>query len=209
MSESRDAWDRLYSKHGMQYGGSGDISPLDRYLKKGMMVLDVGCGDGKTTELLARKCEVLACDFSREALLSLRLQRDPEGSVNLVECNIDSMPFEQEKFDAVACVHALSHLRARERAKAAGEISRVLRKEGLLLVEAFGKADFRFGSGREVEDSSFERGHGITTHYFEEGEISGLFKELEMISEVASTRRISFGPATGRRELRKVVMKKK
>ena len=208
MSRSRDAWERLYSKHGMQYGGSGDISPLDRYLREGMIALDVGCGDGKTTELLARKCEVLACDFSREALLSLRSQRDPDGIVNLVECNIGSLPFEQEKFDVVACVHALSHLAADDRARASAEMSRVLRREGILLVEAFGRADFRFGSGREVEDSSFERGQGILTHYFDEGEIPGLFTNMELISEVVSTRRISFGAASGRRELRRVVLRK-
>ena len=171
-------------------------------------LLDVGCGDGKTTELLARKCEVLACDFSREALLSLRSQRDPDGIVNLVECNIGSLPFEQEKFDVVACVHALSHLAADDRARASAEMSRVLRREGILLVEAFGRADFRFGSGREVEDSSFLRGNGIMTHYFREGEIPVLFPGLETVAEVGSIKRVSFGATAGKRDLIRVLMRK-
>jgi SAM-dependent methyltransferase len=209
MSKSRDAWQRLYSKHGLQYGGSGDIGPLDKSLREGMLVLDAGCGDGKTTELLSRRCEVVACDFSREALLSLRLQRDPDGVVNLVECNIGSLPFEQEKFDAVSCVHSLSHLTVADRRKAAAEMSRVLRHGGFLLVEVFGRADLRFGEGAEIEDSTFERGNGIVTHYFQEGEIPALFGGMELISEVSALRRVTFGTVAGRREVQKVVLRKK
>jgi len=209
MSKSRDAWQRLYSKHGLQYGGSGDIGPLDKSLREGMLVLDAGCGDGKTTELLSRKCDVVACDFSREALLSLRLQRDPDRVVNLVECNIGSLPFEQEKFDAVSCVHSLSHLTVADRRKAAAEMSRVLRHGGVLLVEVFGRADLRFGEGTEIEDSTFERGNGIVTHYFQEGEIPALFGGMELISEVSVLRRVTFGTVAGRREVQKVILRKK
>jgi len=209
VSKSREAWQKLYSKHGYQYGGSGDIAPLDKFLREGMVVLDVGCGDGKTTELLARKSEVFACDFSREALLSLRSQRDPERLVILVECNIGSLPFEQEKFDAVSCVHALSHLLAREREGAATEISRVLRRGGMLLVEVFGKSDFRFGEGKEIEDSTFERGNGILTHYFQEGEIPMLFGNMDLLSEISTVKRVSFGTSAGRRDMLKVILKKR
>ena len=209
MSKSRDAWQRLYSKHGLQYGGSGDIGPLDKSLREGMLVLDAGCGDGKTTELLSRRCEVVACDFSREGLLSLRLQRDPDRVVNLVECNIDSLPFEQEKFDAVSCVHSLSHLTVADRRKAAAEMSRVLRHGGVLLIEVFGRTDLRFGEGAEIENSTFERGNGIVTHYFEEGEIPALFGGMELISEVSALRRVTFGTVAGRREVQKVVLRKK
>jgi SAM-dependent methyltransferase len=208
MSKAREAWQRLYSKHGLQYGGSGDLGQLEPHLRTGMLVLDAGCGDGRTTEVIARKCEVVGCDFSREALLSLRNERDRDGVVNLVECNIDLLPFESEKFDAVSCIHTLSHMPLSDREKAARELARVLRSGGYLLVEGFGKGDIRFGEGDEVEDSSFMRGNGILTHYFQEGEMPSLFTGLELVSEIGSVKRVSFGTMAGKRDTRRALLRK-
>ena len=209
MSKARDAWQRLYSKHGLQYGGSGDLGPLEQHLKTGMLALDAGCGDGKTTEAIARKCEVVGCDFSREALVTLRSGRDRDGIVDLVECNIGSLPFDSEKFDAVSCVHTLSHMPMKDRTVAADELSRVLKAGGYLLAEGFGKGDIRFGEGDEVEDSSFMRGNGILTHYFQEGEIMSLFEGLEPVQETGILRRVSFGAVAGRRDVRRALLQKR
>lgn len=209
MSKAREAWQRLYAKHGLQYGGTGDLGPLEQHLKKGMVALDAGCGDGKTTEQIARRCDVVGCDFSREALMSLRSAREREGIVDLVECNISYLPFESEKFDAVTCVHTLSHMPLKERTRAAAELSRVLKKDGYLLAEGFGKGDLRFGEGDEVEDSSFLRGNGILTHYFQEGEMLSLFEGLEPVQETGILRRVSFGAVAGRRDLRRALLRKR
>ncbi len=205
---ARDAWQRLYSKRGLHYGGSGDVSALRPHLRKGMLVLDAGCGDGKTAEALARVCEVVACDFSREALNSLRSQRDPEKVVELVECNLGNLPFASEKFNVITCVHALSHMPERERMDAAGQLSKTLSPGGLMFVEVFGRGDLRYGKGEEVESSSFLRGDGIMTHYFQEGEVQSLFPGLELVSELGTVRRVAFGATAGRRDLLRVLLRK-
>ncbi|MBN1676999.1 MAG: class I SAM-dependent methyltransferase [Candidatus Thermoplasmatota archaeon] len=206
--KAREAWQRLYSRHGLQFGGSGEIAMLEPHLRPDRLVLDAGCGDGKTTVALARRADVVGCDFSREALISLRGQRDPDGKVNLVECNILELPFESEKFHAVSCVHTLSHILERDRLRAASELRRVLAPGGHLFVEGFGRADLRFGEGEQVEDSSFARGNGIVTHYFQEGEIPSMFDGLELVSEISVLRRISFGPRAGKRDLLRALLKK-
>jgi len=208
MGKARDAWQRLYSRHGLQYGGSGDLGPLAHVLRSDMLVLDAGCGDGKTTEVLSRVCEVVGCDFSREALLSFRAQRMREHEINVVESNLSYLPFELEKFDAIACVHALSHLSERERKQAAAEFVRVTKRGGHILIEGFGTGDLRFGEGTQVESASFLRGNGILTHYFSEGEIPGLFPGLEVVSELAARKRVSFGAKAGRREIVRVFLKR-
>jgi len=208
IDKAREAWQRLYSKHGMQYGGTGDVSALSSVLVPGMQALDTGCGDGKTTEALLQLCDVVGCDFSREALVSLRAQRDPERKVNLVECELGFLPFESEKFDAVCCIHSLSHMREVERKAAASGISRVLKRRGHVLLEVFGTGDIRFGEGKEVEPSSFLRGNGIMTHYFREGEPLDLFQDLETISEARFARRVTYGAVAGRREIIRVLMRK-
>jgi len=206
---AREAWQKLYSKRGLHYGGSGDISLLKPHLRKGMLVLDAGCGDGKTAEAVARLCDVVACDFSREALNSLRTQRDPDRIVELVECNLQKVPFASEKFNAVTCVHALSHMLEKGRWAAAEQISKAVVPGGLLYVEAFGRGDMRCGKGEEVESSSFLRGDGIMTHYFQEGEIQSLFPGMDLVSEVGAVRRVVFGATAGKRDVLKVLLRKR
>jgi SAM-dependent methyltransferase len=208
-SKARDAWQRLYSKRGLHYGGSGDISLLRPHLKRSMLVLDAGCGDGKTSEILSRHCEVLACDFSREALCSLRSQRDHDRVIDMVECNLLKLPFAPKKFDAVTCVHALSHLPEDERADAAGQLESVLVPGGHLYIEVFGRGDVRYGKGEEVENSSFLRGDGIMTHYFQEGEVQHLFPSMELVTEIGTMRRIVFGVTAGKRDILKILLRRR
>lgn len=205
---SRDAWQKLYSRHGLQYGGRGDVRALEPHLKPGMLALDAGCGDGKTTEMLARRCSAVGCDFSREALVSLRAQRQSMDSVNLVECDLTSLPFEREKFDVISCVHALSHVKEVDRQKVALELSRVLKPGGHLLVEVFGKQDVRFGEGEEVEEATYLRGNGIMTHYFGDKEVATLFPGLRVMFETSQVRRVSFGTLAGKRETLRVLMRR-
>ncbi|UCE91725.1 MAG: class I SAM-dependent methyltransferase [Methanobacteriota archaeon] len=205
---ARQAWQRLYSKRGLQYGGSGDLSTLRSLLRKDSLVLDAGCGDGKMTEAFARLSEVVGCDFSREALLKLREQRDQELDVNLVECDIVHLPFAPEKFDLVSCVHTLSHLFAEDRNRAAGRISGSVKSGGHVFVEVFGRGDVRFGEGEEVEPFSYRRGNGIVTHYFQEGEVQSLFPGLSVVSEGGSLRRVTYGAKAGRRDLIRVLLVK-
>ena len=208
ITKAREAWQKLYSKHGLQYGGSGDIGPLEDILKPGMLVLDAGCGDGKTTEVIARICEVVGCDFSREGLLTLRMQRDYDRIANLVECELGNLPFESEKFDAITCIHALSHSAEAHRAKASKEMVRTLKPGGHLLVEAFGKGDLRYGEGDRAEESSFVRGNGILTHYFAEGELPALFDGMVLQFETFAKRRVTYGAVAGKREIIRAWLRK-
>jgi len=205
---ARESWQRLYSKRGLQYGGSGEISKLRHLLRKDSLVLDAGCGDGKMTEALARLSDVVGCDFSREALLKLRDQRGRDIDVNLVECDITHLPFSEEKFDLISCVHTLSHLHSEERKLAAEMISRSVKRGGYVFVEVFGRGDLRFGEGEEVEAFSFRRGDGISTHYFQEEEVHSLFRDIQLVSEQGSLRRVTYGTVAGKRDVLRVLMRK-
>ncbi len=52
---------------------------------------------------------------------------------------------------------------------------RVLKPGGVLYFKDFSRNDFRYGKGTEVEPSSFLRGDGIITHYFESEDLVSLF----------------------------------
>jgi len=205
---ARAAWERLYAKHGLQYGGRGEITMLLRALRPGSLVLDAGCGDGKTTVELCKHYGVVGCDFSIEAMVSLRSQRVPDDSLELVQCDMIQLPFGPEKFDAVVCVHSLSHLLADARRRAAEEIARVLKQGGHVFAEVFGHGDIRFGEGEEIEPGTFMRGNGIITHYFGLGELPSLFPGLRHVAEICDRRHVSFGAISGRREVIRVLLKK-
>lgn len=206
--DHRSAWERLYASHGLQYGGQGEVPLLTRVLKPGAIVMDAGCGDGKTTEVLCKRYNVVGCDFSREALRSLRSQRPHLQSLELVECELSRPSFDSERFDAVSCVHTLSHIREDGRPEVAAALSSLLKKGGYMFVEVFGCEDIRFGQGEEVEPRSFMRGNGILTHYFEVGEVPSLFSTLACIAEVRDSRHISFGAIAGKRDVIRTLMRK-
>lgn len=206
--KARGAWDRLYSKHGMQFGGAGDLAPLLKLLKPQALVLDVGCGEGKSAEVLMKTVEVVGCDFSREALKRLRHRVDLRNGLNLVECDMVSLPFDDEKFDAISCVHALSHLVLDDRRAAAKEMYRVTKPSGLLFIEAFDRGDLRYGRGEVVESSTFVRGNGIMTHYFGKGEIAGLFPLAKNSVETQLSRKVTFGAKAGKRSVVRVLVRK-
>ena len=119
-----------------------------------------------------------------------------------------SLPFEREKFDAISCVHAFSHVIENDRLKVAEELSRVLKKEGHVLVEVFGRNDLRYGEGEQIEKATFLRGNGIQTHYFQEGEVARMFSKLSPMSEVTQVRRITLGTIAGKREILRILLRK-
>lgn len=166
---ARESWDRLYEKEGRPWKGASDEQlPLHG------RVLELGIGNGKNLSSFPADVEVIGLDFSRSALLSCGSRR----VVHMVQADVIALPFREGSVANVSASHILGHLKASARTKAAAEIERVLRKGGTLYVSVFGEEDMRCGSGREVEERTFERGNGISCHYFQEDEIPALFPGL-------------------------------
>ena len=90
-------------------------------------ILDVGCGDGRITNLLVKKYEhVCGLDSSEEALKHV-VSEKKWG-------NVDSLPFEDKSFDMILCSEVLEHLPFRIYDKALQEMERVAEKYILVTV---------------------------------------------------------------------------
>ena len=98
---------------------------------KGLFVLDVACGEGYNTKLLASKgAKVVGIDSSKKMIESAISQeeRDPLGIEYHVLDSKDLSSFSSESFDLVTCFMALMDIKDYD--KTVGEIARVTKSDG-------------------------------------------------------------------------------
>ncbi len=132
-------------------------------IKKGMHVLDLGCGSGAFTPFIARavgqKGKVYALDIQADMLRQLeeKLSR-PENkdirNIKVIEGNAYELPFEDNSLDLVNMVTVLQEIP--DRGRALHEVKRVLKPGGFLAIsELFPDPDYPWKSttvklGREA-----------------------------------------------------------
>jgi SAM-dependent methyltransferase len=99
-------------------------------------ILDAGCGTGAILKRLGNPAKHIGVDLAPEAISMCR-QR---GLNNVQQSDIAALPFGNDSFDAVICSSVLYHQWVKDVAGALGELRRVLRPNGLLLINlpAFG-----------------------------------------------------------------------
>lgn len=97
-------------------------------LEKGR-VLDIGCGTGLSTEVLAERFDVVGID-PNEAMVA-------KARAKSLDCRVGSfekIPFPDASFDAVVSISALQWA---DYARAAKEVARVLKKSGKLVIQFY------------------------------------------------------------------------
>jgi ubiquinone/menaquinone biosynthesis C-methylase UbiE len=94
-------------------------------------VLDLSCGEGYNTRMLARKgARVVGVDFSREMIRRARQseERDKSGIKYYISDAADLKELKNKSFDVVTCIMALMDIERYE--NAISEVARVLKKNG-------------------------------------------------------------------------------
>jgi len=115
-----------------KYWDSFEKDFLKPYIEsaQGLKVLDAGAGTGRlSVRLYDAGARVTALDISPEMLIKLK-HKNPD--IELVEGDMENMPFENESFDLVFSSLALVHLKKVD--KFLDECYRVLKDDGKLVL---------------------------------------------------------------------------
>lgn len=175
------SFDEFYSSEEWYYK-MPPSEELEAYLTgrkqyEGKAALDLGCGEGRDSILLAQHgFHVTAVDASAEAIRKLA---DLASMLKLpieAHCSdIRSFHIPSRAFDAICAVTALDHLDVPAGRDLAEKIAGGVCPGGFVFVEVFTEEDPGFtGLGDASETANFVQ------HYFRAGELRELFAELDI-----------------------------
>ena len=117
-------------RFGNSYGRFVDVRErqlLERWLAGRANVLEIACGTGRLSSFAG-----VACDASQE---SLKVARTRHARLPVVAADATRLPFAAASFDAVFGFHLLMHLDQAGVHATISEASRVLRRDGLLILD--------------------------------------------------------------------------
>ncbi|HEY4504791.1 MAG TPA: class I SAM-dependent methyltransferase [Candidatus Paceibacterota bacterium] len=175
---------------------------IDKYMRSGTSVLDVGCGTGRTTHYITEKgAKVTGIDFA-ENLINRAKQMHPSLDFRVMDARYIEFPAESFdivffSFNGLDCLHPVS-----DRQKAIKSMLRVLKKGGYLIYSShnstsyprtlfglknFLKNIFRIRFGRHYRYENYDFGKLILYYnniWAEKSEISGF--GLDVVEVVSS-----------------------
>ena len=103
--------------------------------KKTDIILEIGCGTGRLTIPLSKKCKkIIGVDFSDQMLAIAKKKSVGYHNIELRKLNArKKLPFKNESFDRVICPLAINHIE--NLISFFGEIHRVLKHDGLFVFD--------------------------------------------------------------------------
>lgn len=153
-------------------------------------VLDLGCGGGRHSILLAQNgFEVNGIDFADIAIKQARVNAHEAGVDKLTHFevgNVLNLPYADNYFDVINDDGCLHHIDPAEWSTYLNNVTRVLKRGGILRVKAFSKNCKYFKENTNADASQWVRlDDSGYTYFFDETDIrqlfSGKFKIINLI----------------------------
>ena len=126
--------------------------------RKGLVVLDAGCGNARNSIEIARRASVgrvVAVDVSSEMIRFARTRVKNAGlskSIRLIKADFAvKLPLREASVDAAFYLASLHHLKKQEQRAAFAEIARVVKPGGLIFVSVWNKAQRKFWEKRSAK----------------------------------------------------------
>ena len=189
MENQKNIWDNEYKLNKNKWHKETFL--LSKVLRN-KNVLELGVGNGKTLKSILKQKpkEVVAVDFSTEAI-NISTKAFSGKNVLFLNTDIRKIPFDNEEFDIVVCYYILNNLLSEDRKKAVSEIYRVLNRKGIVLFEDFADGDFRQDGKNNIsiEKDTIIKRNDLLCHFFNIKEIRSLFSRFSKINITKKTSR--------------------
>lgn len=157
-------------------------------LHKDSLILDVGCGFGRTTNMLLDYGVVVGVDININELKEARLTKNAFGNPLFCQANGSALPFVEHQFDGAVLLGTLGATNEMSRERILDEAVRCIKPSGLLYASEFllihndQRWDEIYLAGAVIakEIGSFlphaRSGKQFIAHHFEQEEILTLFE---------------------------------
>lgn len=160
------------------------VISLAKSLPKGKAALDLACGAGRHVIYLAeQEFDVTGADVSVTGLKMTKERLQKRNlRANLVKCDLNHLPYAGGCFDILVCTRAIYHQRLKSIQETLLEIRRVMKRNGVLLIDFLSKNTYNYGKGVRIEEGTFMehegREEGIIHHYTDKQELEQLFLDF-------------------------------
>ena len=181
-------WDKIYKEQGeVQF----DVLPTvkvaaDVFEKNNCMnIMDLGCGTGRHSIYLAQLgFKVYATDISQKGLeiTKSKAEKLKLSNIEFKQHDMRSIPFENDSLDGILCVWTTGHGILEDASGNVNEIYRILRPNGVVVIDYVSIDDENYGKGKEIEKDTFINNvkgeENIPHHYFSIDELKELYSNF-------------------------------
>ena len=174
MLEDKDRWNKKYETAPMPSDPIKALRDFIDTIPKASKALDIACGKGRHTHLLATQgIHVDAVDYSDVALEALQ----KSDFINAVDEDLDSYCIEDRNYDLIVCVNYLSR-------RLFPMMKEGLKDDGILIFETFMECDHKDAHQPSNRDYLLRKNEllhaflGLNVLFYEEKELTNLRGEV-------------------------------
>jgi len=177
-------WEERFREEGKIWGDTPSRSvelAIGLFRKAGVKtVLVPGSGYGRNAEAFAREgFEVTGIELSDTAVA---LARQGCSDVRYHHGSVLDMPFDDSMYDGIYCFNVLHLFRKNDRAAFLKRCRDQLKDHGVMFFIVFSDKEPSFGTGRQVEENTFESKPGREVHYYSEEDLVSEFPGMEILA---------------------------
>jgi len=144
-------------------------------------ILDVGCGQGQDSRFFAEhNYEVVGVDFSDQGI---DIAKEKSNTLNIIFKILDisePFPYTDNTFDVIYSHLALHYFNEEKTKLIFKELSRLLKKEGILAILVNSIHDPEYGTGEKLEKDYFTVGT-MQKHYFSKESLENYIEGFETL----------------------------